>query len=137
MSVRTKLLKLVSILLLLIAGLNISYANVTASVDNTHLEYGETFELILHLDDFDTQPDLDVLDKDFTVYNTSTSSKTTVINGKSSSQFEMIVTLMPNRSGNLTIPAIEVGNQSTKPISIKVDKNSQVKKQVIIRIYLL
>ncbi|MBK2029399.1 protein BatD [Francisella noatunensis] len=119
---RTKLLKLVSILLLLIAGLNISYANVTASVDNTHLEYGETFELILHLDDFDTQPDLDVLDKDFTVYNTSTSSKTTVINGKSSSQFEMIVTLMPNRSGNLTIPAIEVGNQSTKPISIKVDK---------------
>lgn len=119
---RTKLLKLVSILLLLIAGLNISYANVTASVDNTHLEYGETFELILHLDDFDTQPDLDVLDKDFTVYNTSTSSKTTVINGKSSSQFEMIVTLMPNRSGNLTIPAIDVGNQSTKPISIKVDK---------------
>ncbi|WP_150465685.1 BatD family protein [Francisella sp. SYW-2] len=119
---RTKLLKLVSILLLLIAGLNISYANVTASVDNTHLEYGETFELILHLDDFDTQPDLDVLDKDFTVYNTSTSSKTTVINGKSSSQFEMIVTLMPNRSGNLTIPSIKVGNQSTKPISIKVDK---------------
>ncbi|AEB28053.1 BatD family protein [Francisella hispaniensis] len=119
---KTKLFKLISIFILSVTILNLSYANVSASVDRTHLEKGETFELVLHLDNFDTQPDLDVLNKDFTVYNTSTSSKTTIVNGQQSSQFEMIVTLMPNKTGKLTIPAIKVGNQSTKPISIEVDK---------------
>ncbi|APD49816.1 BatD family protein [Francisella hispaniensis] len=119
---KTKLFKLISIFILSVTILNLSYANVSASIDRAHLEKGETFELVLHLDNFDTQPDLDVLNKDFTVYNTSTSSKTTVINGQQSSQFEMIVTLMPNKTGKLTIPAIKVGNQSTKPINIEVDK---------------
>ena len=119
---KTKLFKLISILILSVTILNLSYANVSASIDRAHLEKGETFELVLHLDNFDTQPDLDVLDKDFTVYNTSTSSKTTIINGQQSSQFEMIVTLMPNKTGKLTIPAIKVGNQSTRPINIEVDK---------------
>ena len=118
----TKLFKLISIFILSVAILNLIYANVSTSVDRTHLEKGETFELVLHLDNFNTQPDLDVLDKDFIVYNTSTSSKTAIINGQQSSQFEMIVTLMPNKTGKLTIPAIKVGNQSTKPISIEVDK---------------
>ncbi|MDE4951378.1 BatD family protein, partial [Francisella tularensis] len=67
-------------------------------------------------------PDLDVLDKDLTVYNTSTSSKTTIVNGQQSSQIEMIVTLMPNKTGKLTIPAIKIVNQTTKPINIEVDK---------------
>lgn len=119
---KTKLFKLISILILSVAIFNLSYANVSASVDRTHLEKGETFELVLHLDNFDIQPDLDVLDKDFTVYNTSTSSKTTIVNGQQSSQFEMIVTLMPNKTGKLTIPAIKIGNQTTKPINIEVDK---------------
>ena len=79
---KTKLFKLISIFILPVAILNLSYANVAASVDRTHLEKGETFELVLHLDNFDTQPDLDVLDKDFTVYNTSTSIKTIIINGQ-------------------------------------------------------
>ncbi|ABO47460.1 BatD family protein [Francisella tularensis] len=119
---KTKLFKLISILILSVAIFNLSYANVSASVDRTHLEKGETFELVLHLDNFDIQPDLDVLDKDFTVYNTSTISKTTIVNGQQSSQFEMIVTLMPNKTGKLTIPAIKIGNQTTKPINIEVDK---------------
>ena len=66
--------------------MNLSYANIAASGDITNIEKGETFELVLHLDNFDTQPDLDVLDKDFTVYNTSTSSKTIIINGQQRSQ---------------------------------------------------
>lgn len=120
---KTKLFKLINIFILPVAILNLSYANVAATVDITHLEKVETFELVLHLDNFDTQPNLDVLDKDFTTYNTSTSSKTIIIiNGQQRSQFEMIVALMPNKTGKLTIPAIKVGNQSTKPISIEVYK---------------
>lgn len=119
---RAKLVKLISIFILFLAVLNISYGNVFASVESKHLEKGETFELTLHLDDFNTQPNLDVLDKDFTVYNTSTSSKTTIVNGRRNSQFEMIVTLVPKKTGRLVIPAIKIGSESTKPIKINVDK---------------
>ncbi|MDE4947191.1 BatD family protein, partial [Francisella tularensis subsp. holarctica] len=78
----------------------------SASVDRTHLEKGETFELVLHLDNCDIQPDLDVLDKDFTGYNTSTSSKTTIVNVQQSSQIEMNFTLMTKKTDKLTKPAI-------------------------------
>ena len=50
---KTKLFKLISIFILLVAILNLIYANVSTSVDRTHLEKGETFELVLHLDNFD------------------------------------------------------------------------------------
>lgn len=126
---KAKLFKLISIFTLSIMVVSISYANVSATVSRDHIEKGETFELVLHLDSFDTQPSLDVLNKDFTVYNTSTSSKTTVINGKRNSQFEMIVTLMPNKTGNLVIPAIKVGSQETKPIKIEVDKELSNEEQ--------
>ena len=126
---KAKLFKLVSIFILSIMVVIISYANVSATISRNHIEKGETFELVLHLDSFNTQPNLDVLDKDFTVYNTSTSSKTTVINGKRGSHFEMIVTLMPNKAGNLTIPAIKVGSQATKPIKIEVDKELSNEEQ--------
>ncbi|MDE5014817.1 BatD family protein, partial [Francisella tularensis subsp. holarctica] len=79
---KTKLFKLIIILKLSVAIFNLSYANFSASFDRTHLEKGETFELLLHLDNFDIQPDLDVLDKDFTVYNNITISKTTIVNGQ-------------------------------------------------------
>ncbi|QIV96719.1 oxygen tolerance protein BatD [Allofrancisella inopinata] len=120
---KISLFKIIGFILTLFIAINISYANVSATIDRTHLEKGETAQLVLQLDNFDSKPDLSVLDKNFIVYNTSTSNKTTVINGKKSVQYEMIITLMPNKSGNLTIPAIKVGNQSTKPIRIKVDKS--------------
>ncbi|MED7788687.1 BatD family protein [Francisella sp. 19X1-34] len=126
---RTKLFKLISIFTLSIMVVSISYAKVSATVSRNHIEKGETFELVLHLDSFNTQPDLDALKKDFTVYNTSTSSKTTVINGRRDSHFEMIVTLIPNKAGNLVIPAITVGNQTTKPIKIEVDKELSNEEQ--------
>ncbi|WP_150467664.1 BatD family protein [Francisella sp. SYW-9] len=126
---KAKLFKVISIFILSIMVVSVSYAKVSATVSRNHIEKGETFELVLHLDSFDTQPNLDALKKDFTVYNTSTSSKTTVINGKRNSHFEMIITLMPNKTGNLVIPAIRVGNQTTKPIKIEVDKELSNEEQ--------
>ncbi|KEI35165.1 BatD protein [Francisella sp. W12-1067] len=119
---KISLFKIIGFILTVFIAINISYANVSATIDRTHLEKGETAQLVLQLDNFDSKPDLSVLDKNFIVYNTSTSSKTTIINGKKSVQYEMIITLMPNKSGNLTIPAIKIGSQSTKAIQIKVDK---------------
>ncbi|AXA34768.1 BatD family protein [Francisella adeliensis] len=116
-------MKKISVLLaLVLLSVSVSFAKVSASIDRTDIENGETIELTLHLENFNTQPQLDVLDKDFTVYNTSTNSKVSTVNGKTTAIYDMIVTIMPDKAGKLTIPAIRVGNQYTNPINIKVDK---------------
>ena len=117
------LMKKIGILIsLILLSVSMSFAAVSASINRTNIENGETIDLILHLEDFNTQPNLNILDKDFTVYNTSTSSKVSSVNGKSTAQYEMIVTIMPNKTGKLIIPAIKVGNEYTKPIDIEVEK---------------
>ncbi|MFT4694386.1 MAG: hypothetical protein ACI8TE_001300 [Francisella sp.] len=117
------LIKKISVLIsLILFSASISFATVSASISRTNVENGETIDLTLHLENFNTQPNFSVLDKDFTVYNTSTSSKVSTINGKTTVQYDMIVTIMPNKIGKLTIPAIKVGSEYTKPISINVDK---------------
>lgn len=120
---RVNFIKKISILIsLMLLSISTTFAKVSASINRTDIENGEIIELTLHLENFNTQPKLDVLDKDFTVYNTSTSSKVSTINGKTTSNYDMIVTIMPNKTGKLTIPAIKVGNEYTNPINIKVDK---------------
>jgi hypothetical protein len=121
--VQINLIKKISVLIsLILFSASISFATVSASISRTNVENGETIDLTLHLENFNTQPNFSVLDKDFTVYNTSTSSKVSTINGKTMVQYDMIVTIMPNKIGKLTIPAIKVGSEYTKPISINVDK---------------
>jgi hypothetical protein len=121
--VKVNLIRKMSILIsLVLFSVSMSFAAVSASISRTNVENGETIDLTLHLENFNTQPNLSVLDKDFTVYNTSTSSKVSTINGKTTAQYDMIVTIMPNKTGKLTIPAIKVGSEYTKPIAINVDK---------------
>ncbi len=120
---KINLIKKISILIsLILLIVSVSFASVSASVSRTNVENGETIDLTFHLENFNTQPNLSDLNKDFTVYNTSTSSKVSTIDGKTTAQYDMVVTIMPNKIGKLTIPAINVGSEYTKPISIKVAK---------------
>ena len=110
------------LILLVLTSVSISFATVSASISRTNIENGETIDLTLHLENFKTQPNLNVLDKDFTVYNTSTSSKVSIVNGKTTTHYDMVVTIMPNKTGKLNIPVIKVGSEYTKPIAINVAK---------------
>ena len=98
------------------------HAAVSASVDRTQVADGESLTLTIKLDDMNEQPDLAPLKQDFDVYGTSTSSHTSVINGKSTSDISYIVTLLPKKTGNITIPALTVGSEQTKPLMITVTK---------------
>ena len=100
-----------------------SYANVYATLYRDTVGNGESLELTIHLDSFSQQPNLNVLDKDFTVYNATTTNKTSMKNGKRTSSYEMVITIMPNRSGDLTVPAIPVGQQSTQAMTLNVQKS--------------
>ncbi|WP_440683135.1 BatD family protein [Cysteiniphilum halobium] len=121
-----QLRKAISVFILVIAVfifmVQSSQASVSASVDRTQLADGESLTLTIKLDDMNEQPDLTPLKKDFDIYGTSTSSQTSVINGKSTSDISYIVTLLPKKTGNITIPALTVGHEQTKPLTITVSK---------------
>ena len=120
---KINLMKKIGVLIsLALMSVSLSFATVSASIGRTNIENGETIDLVLHLENFNVKPNLDVLDKDFTVYNASTSRNMTTVNGKTSTQYNMTVIMMPNKTGKLTIPAIRVGNEYTKSIAISVDK---------------
>ncbi len=110
-------------------SLQLASAKVSASVDRAKIGAGESFTLVLHLDSFSQKPDLVPLNKDFTVYNTATSQKTTIVNGKSTSSYDMNITLMPTEGGELTIPSLSVGNEKTDPIRISVGKSLTNKEE--------
>ena len=120
---KINLMKKIGVLIsLVLFSVSMSFATVSASISRTNIENGETIDLTLHLENFNIQPNLNVLSKDFTVYNTSTSSKVSTANGKTTAKYDMIVTIMPNKTGKLIIPAIKVGGEYTKSIAINVDK---------------
>ena len=116
-------LKLILLTTFLLVSYSYSYANVYATLDRDTVGNGESLELTIHLDSFSQQPNLNVLDKDFTVYNATTTNKTSIKNGKRISSYEMVVTMMPNRSGDITVPAIPVGQQSTQTMTLNVQKS--------------
>lgn len=110
------------ILLSFILGLivNLSFATVSASVDRSGLQLGQTLTLSINMSNTNGDPDLDSLKTNFEVYGTSTRSQMSIVNGQTSSQKTLSVTLMPKHAGKQTIPAIKVGNDITAPIQINV-----------------
>jgi len=112
----------IRILYLLILCLfpGIAMAKVSAHVDRTVIEEGETFQLMLQYDD--EEPDLEKLKLSFDILGTSRSSKVSIINGSVNRINEWVVTLAPKSIGTLVVPGLRFGNESTAPIQIKVVK---------------
>jgi len=97
-------------------------AKVSATVDRNIVEEGETFQLVIQSDD--GEPETDVLQRDFTILGTSTSSKVSIINGSINSVKELILSLVPKAVGTFVIPPIRAGNEASAPIRIQVNKPS-------------
>lgn len=94
----------------------------TATVNRNRLPEGETFVLTLDLQDVDTSasPDLSVFSDDFTVFSISNGYRTHITNGNVSKSRQWNLVLMPNKSGQLVIPEIEVGGYKTQAITMDV-----------------
>lgn len=109
---------------ILITLIKYSYAFIPAQVDRNNPGLGQSFTLNISLPNANAHPQLDKLSQDFTIYNTSMSSETNIINGHTTTQNNLIITLIPKKSGKQTIPAITIGNDSTQPIVIDVGASS-------------
>lgn len=101
-------------------------AAVTASVDRSRIGQDESFTLIIDTPAARSSdaPDLAALDADFDVLGTTQSSQIQIINGRTTSSRQWLITLAPKREGKLVIPALAFGKEKTKPIAIEVTKTS-------------
>lgn len=122
---RTKFFGLLTALLLSAIGVPASAHTVPASIDRTSISETETVNLTIDItDQSGKRPDLTPLSKDFDIIDTAQSNQIQIINGRTRSKNSWTITLAPKRAGTLTIPALDVGNQQTEAISLRVEKAS-------------
>ncbi len=96
---------------------------LSANVNPQRVAYGESvrFELSYDGDDAGTvQPDLSVLNKDFSIYSTSSSMQSSYVNGVGQQKRVWTLLLMPKYEGKLQIPAITAGAYKTAPLEVEV-----------------
>ncbi len=95
---------------------------IELSVDRSELARGETLTLTIRVYDQrqGMQLDLTPLTQDFDVLGTRTSSQIRSINGVTESWTDYVITLFPEKEGDLVIPPLSILNQTTDPISISV-----------------
>jgi len=94
---------------------------LTARIDRTRIAEGETVRLQLSVPgDAQGRPDLGPLGADFDILGESQGSQVNIINGRSSSTHVWQLVLMPKRSGELTIPALQLGALQSRPLQLTV-----------------
>ncbi|WLH33388.1 BatD family protein [Pseudomonas sp. FP2196] len=108
-------------------------AELTASVDRSRLNSGETVELTLETSDVTQfgKPDLAPLEPLFEVRGTRQVNQLNTLNGDNRATTRWIITLLPKENGSVVIPPLQVGDVQSQPITVQVvesdtreDKNS-------------
>jgi hypothetical protein len=116
--VKVRLLLLLSLIWSLSAN-----ATVTASIDRADIELNESFTLELMTDaNIDLQPDISVLEKDFHIGQGNQLSNTMITNGQIRRSKTWSYVLMPKRAGQLMIPSISIGTESSNPLIVDVSE---------------
>lgn len=106
------------------------YAAVSAWVDSHQIDETQSFELVLRSDRPGT-PDFTVLEKDFRILTTRTSSQISSINGRVESRISWSLILKPKTTGTLTIPPIRLNGEQSQPLTIEVKPLDQATKRII------
>lgn len=100
-------------------------ADVVASTDRSSVELNESFTLKLSVDsEVSAVPDTAALEEDFLVGPPSQLSNTTIVNGRISRSRTWTYVLMARRAGDLVIPPITVGSETSNALPIKVSPQS-------------
>ena len=97
-------------------------AKVRASISDNTVAFGDTINLRLEGsgDSLHGSPDLSPLSANFDIVGTSQSSTTQIVNGVATSSRGWTVELAPRSQGDLTIPSIPIGSESTQPLQLQV-----------------
>lgn len=101
-------------------------AEIQVSVDRNPVNLNESFQIIFSSSEQpDGNPDFTPLEADFEILNQQRSSNVSWINGQSSRSERWIVSVMAKHSGDLLIPPIAFGADSSQPLTVKVTDKPQ------------
>jgi hypothetical protein len=96
-------------------------ANIQVQVDRDPVNLDESFQILFTADsEPDDEPDFSPLQQDFTIHSQSQNSQVSVINGQYSRQIQWTLNAMAKRSGDLTIPPIAFGRDSSPALLVHV-----------------
>ncbi|MEI7035718.1 BatD family protein [Fulvimonas yonginensis] len=97
-------------------------AHVSASLDRSQVQLGETVTLNLRADGSTggAPPDLGALAGDFDVLGSSSNTSVSIVDGRRSVQFIYGVALRPKHVGRLSIPALDFAGGRTRPLTLTV-----------------
>ncbi len=103
---------------------------VTATVDQNQITEFDVITLTIRVTDRNgVTPDLTGLENDFAIISQQTqqNSSISIINGQQQRRgyVDHILTLRPNRQGNLVIPSLPVGTERTQSINVRVAPQSE------------
>ncbi len=118
------LVSLLVFLLLIVTGPAL-LASVTATVDRNTISESDLLTLTVRVRDSarDLQPDFSPIEQDFDIIDMKRGSSTSIsyINGmqRSDVHYDYVLTLRAKRLGDLTIPPIRVGRDTTQAIAIR------------------
>ena len=109
-------------MLVLMLGGASTRAAVTASLDRDRVAMGDTMRLTITVTDNEELSSIDLrpLLADFEILQRSTSSNTSIINGRRSHVKQLLVDITPRREGTLKIPPMRVGQQATNMLLVAV-----------------
>ena len=107
---------------LLICTATAQAVELTASVDRSRLNSGETVELTLESNDVTQfgKPDLSPLEPLFEVRGTRQVNQLNTLNGDNRATTRWIITLLPKQNGSVEIPPLKLGDVESQPITVQV-----------------
>ena len=117
--------KIVFAFLVTLAFCQTALAGFQADVSRTVIPEGESFQLYLRQDGDAAQPDISVLNEDFLIVMERKSFKSTYVNGRTQTFNENVLTLIPKKTGEVTLPSIRAGKEQTKPLKLTVVAGGQ------------
>lgn len=103
-----------------------AYASLTATLDSQQISLNQPVQLTIVSDQKLSAQSLDIsaLKQDFNVVGQSHSSELSNQNGVATSKSIILLILMARHEGELTIPALKLGNEQTTPLNLKVSADN-------------
>jgi hypothetical protein len=122
-------MRFLTFITMILCSINVlAAAQLDARLSQYQIGIGETLELYITLSQPDanvsTEPDISVLQNNFSIYGRNTSHSTQIINGHSSQEITWTYEIEPLKQGELNIPSIQLktasGVLSTQPLKLQV-----------------
>lgn len=109
---------------LLLAASWLQAAEIQVAVDRNPVGLNESFQIVFTANgEPDGSPDFAPLQANFEILDQQRSSNASWVNGRSSRTEQWVVRAMARQAGELLIPPIAFGADSSKPLKIKVSEN--------------